>query len=122
MKKKKLKTNAKDFEIRQPKEALKKQDSFYAWDGETLILNVLGKPASKRDIIGKVLGSELKISVREIPDEGKATDYMVRFLAREFSVSIKDIEVVFGRFSIHKQLRIKGPRILPPEIPFESRH
>ena len=122
MKKKQPKVKDKVVDVKQLKKAIKKTASFYAWEGETLILNVLGKPAAKQDAIGKVLGSELKISVKEIPDEGKATDYMVRFLAREFGISIKDIEVAFGRFSIHKQLRIKGPRILPPEIPFESRH
>ena len=28
-------------------------DSFCAWDGETLVLNILGKPGSNRDAIGK---------------------------------------------------------------------
>ena len=31
-------------------------DSFCAWDGETLVLNILGKPGSNRDAIGKVKG------------------------------------------------------------------
>jgi uncharacterized protein (TIGR00251 family) len=116
MKKKKLKANVKGIEVLKTKKGIKNQDSFYVWDGETLILNVLGTPSSKRDAIGKVYGSQLKISVKEAPDGGKATDHMVRFLSREFGVSIKDIEVVFGRFSIHKQLRINNPQVLPPEI------
>ena len=38
---------------------------------------------------------------------------MVRFLAPHFGVTVADIEVVFGRMSVHKQLRIKAPKKLP---------
>jgi uncharacterized protein (TIGR00251 family) len=91
----------------------KKMSSFCAWDGDTLILNVLGTPDAKQDVIGKVKGNQLKISVTEAPRAGKATDHMVRFLAKEFDVSTADIVVVFGRMNINKQLRIKAPKKLP---------
>lgn len=94
----------------------KRMKSFYAWDGDILVLNVLGTPSAKRDIIGKPKGNQLKISVTAEPVAGKATDYMVRFLAKEFGVNIKDIEVVFGRMNINKQLRIKAPKVLPRSI------
>jgi len=41
---------------------------------------------------------------------------MVRFLAKEFGVTIADIEVVFGRFNVNKQIRVKSPKSLPPII------
>jgi uncharacterized protein len=91
-------------------------NSFCAWDGDTLVLNVLGKPSSKRDAIGKAKGNQLKISVTASPEDGKATDHMVRFLSKEFGVTIKDIEVVFGQFNVNKQLRIKTPKKLPAVI------
>jgi len=91
-------------------------NSFCAWDGDTLVLNVLGKPSSKRDAIGKAKGHQLKISVTASPEGGKATDHMVRFLSKEFGVTIKDIEVVFGQFNVNKQLRIKSPKKLPAVI------
>ncbi|KIM12006.1 MAG: hypothetical protein KU37_03960 [Sulfuricurvum sp. PC08-66] len=89
---------------------------YYEWGGDTLILNVLGTPLSKRDAIGKPKGNQLKISVKAQPEDGKATDYMVRFLAGEFGVSTKAIEVVYGRTSIHKQLRIHAPQKLPSPL------
>lgn len=88
-------------------------EHFFAWDGDVLVLNVLGKPAAVKDAIGKPKGSQLKISVTAAPRDGRATDHMVRFLAPLFGVAVADIEVVFGRESIHKQLRIKAPRKLP---------
>lgn len=41
---------------------------------------------------------------------------MVRFLADEFGVAASDIEVVFGRMNVNKQLRIKSPKRLPSTI------
>ena len=44
---------------------------------------------------------------------GKATDHMLRFLAPLFGVTVADIEVVFGRENVNKQLRIRAPKKLP---------
>lgn len=90
--------------------------SFCAWDGETLVLNVLGTPGANRDAIGKPQGQQLRISVTEAPVAGRATDHMVRFLAKEFGVSAADITVVFGRFNVNKQLRIRAPGRLPAVV------
>lgn len=89
-----------------------KQPFFY-WDGETLVLNILGKPSAKLDAIGKPKGHQLKVSVTAAPRAGRATDHMVRFLADAFGVAVGDIEVVFGRMNVNKQLRIKSPKRLP---------
>lgn len=88
-------------------------DSFFAWDGDVLIVNILGKPSAGRDAIGKPKGTQLKVSVTAAPQAGKATDHMLRFLAPLFGVAVADIEVVFGQENIHKQLRIRAPKKLP---------
>ena len=88
-------------------------DSFFAWEGDVLIVNILGKPAASKDAIGKPKGTQLKVSVTAAPKDGKATDHMVHFLAPLFGVAVGDITVVFGRESVHKQLRIKAPKKLP---------
>ena len=91
-------------------------NSFCAWDGETLVLNILGQPSAKQDAIDKVKGKQLNVSVTAAPVAGRATDHMVRFLAKAFGVATNDIEVVFGRFNVNKQLRIKSPKNLPSVI------
>jgi hypothetical protein len=88
-------------------------DSFYAWDGDVLVVNILGKPSASKDAIGKPFGKQLKVSVTAAPVAGRATDHMLRFLAPHFGVSASDIEVVFGRMNVNKQLRIKAPTKLP---------
>jgi uncharacterized protein (TIGR00251 family) len=87
--------------------------SFFWWEGDTLVVNILGKPSATCDVIGKVKGTQLKVSVTAAPRAGRATDHMVRFLAGEFGVPSSAIEVVFGRMNINKQLRIKAPQKLP---------
>ncbi len=89
---------------------------FYTWDGDVLVLNILGTPNAKKDAIGKVKGHQLCVSVKAVPRAGKATDYMVRFLAEEFGIPVSDIQVVSGRMNVNKVLRIKAPKVLPGVI------
>ncbi|MDD4854543.1 MAG: DUF167 domain-containing protein [Sulfuricurvum sp.] len=91
-------------------------NTFYQWEGAILVLNILGTPSAKRNAIGKAKGNQLKVSVTTAPVAGKATDHMVHFLAKEFGVSPSDIEVVYGRMNVNKQLRIKAPKKLPSMI------
>ncbi len=88
-------------------------DSFFTWDGDVLVVNILGKPSAAKDAIGKPKGTQLKISVTAKPLNGKATDHMVRFLAPLFGVNVSAIEVVFGQENVDKQLRITAPTKLP---------
>lgn len=68
---------------------------------------------AKQDATGKVKGNQLKISVTAAPRAGRATDHMLRFLAKEFDVASPDTVAVFGRMNVNKQLRIKAPKKLP---------
>ena len=96
-----------------PKSPTDETPSFFWWEDDTLVINILGKPGAGRDAIGKPKGAQLKVSVTAAPHLGRATDHMVRFLAGEFGVSPAAIEVVFGRFNVNKQLRIKAPTKFP---------
>ncbi len=91
--------------------------SFFSWDGDTLVLNILGHPAAKRDRIGKPRGRQLNVFVTAAPRAGHATDHMVKFLATEFGVKASAIKVVSGRKNVNKQLRIHAPSHLPAGIP-----
>lgn len=90
--------------------------AFYSWEGDTLVLSILGTPGASKDAIGKVRGNQLKVSVTEAPRAGRATDHMVRFLAGEFGVAPSAIVVVAGRMNVNKRLRIKAPTRLPAGI------
>ncbi len=87
--------------------------AFFHWDGDVLVVNILGTPSAKRDKIGKPKGNQLKVSVTAKAVAGKATDHMVKFLAKEFGVKVNDIEVVFGRMNVNKKMRISHPGKFP---------
>ena len=76
-----------------------------------------GQAQCRQDAIGKPRGTQLKAA----PLAGKATDHMVRFLAPLFGVAVADIEVVFGRENVNKQLRIRAPKKLPAVFCRQSR-
>jgi len=88
-------------------------ENFFYWDGDVLVVNILGRPAASKDAVGKPKGSQLKVSVTAKPEHGRATDQMLRFLAPHFGVRERDIELVFGRESVHKQIRIRQPSKWP---------
>jgi uncharacterized protein len=100
----------------QPRSRDGRDPLFFWWEGNTLVINTLGRPGARSDAIGKPKGCQLKVSVTAPPEAGRATDHMVRFLAGEFGVSASAITVVFGRMNINKQLRIEAPRKLPAVI------
>ena len=88
-------------------------DIFFVWDGDVLVVNILGSPNAVRDAIGTPKGNQLRVSVTARPVRGLATEHMLRFLAPHFGVTPDAIEVVFGRLNVNKQLRIKSPTRLP---------
>jgi uncharacterized protein (TIGR00251 family) len=88
-------------------------DAFFVWDGDVLVVNILGRPNADRDEIGTPKGNQLRVSVTARPVGGRATDHLLGFLAPRFGVTADRIEVVFGRMQLSKQLRIKAPTRLP---------
>lgn len=90
--------------------------AFYRWEEDTLILNILGRPNSKRDAIGKVIGHQLEVFAAALPRRGGATAHMVQFLSGVCAVPSSAITVVFGEKNVNKQLRIKAPKHLPAPI------
>lgn len=64
-------------------------------------------PIILKSTLNSQAGMYKKLPVRRVPD------HMVKFLSKEFGVAPSDIEVVFGRMNVTKQLRIKNPRKLP---------
>ncbi len=83
------------------------------FEGEDVILHVLGTPGAKQDKILSIRGAELKIAVKAAAEAGKATQYMQKFLAKSFGVSKKEVELLRGLTSIHKQFKIHKPKKIP---------
>lgn len=91
-------------------------ESFYSWDNDILNLSILVTAGARTNQWGKVKGNQIKISIITAPENGKATAFLINFLASTFKVSKNSIELMAGEFISHKQFRIYQPKQLPPFI------
>lgn len=71
----------------------------------TLNLKVIPK-SSKNEIIGFLEDGTMRVKIHAVPEKGKANLEICEFLAQLFGVGKRNVEVVRGETSAHKQIRI----------------
>ncbi len=74
--------------------------------------------SSKSEIIGERDGA-LKVKLHSTPIKGSANEELIRLLAKVFGVSKSDIEIISGKNSKTKQLKIlnaDGKNLLTVEL------
>lgn len=86
---------------------------FYKWVNHTLILDVLVIPNSKSDEIVGPFESSIKIKITAPAKEGKANDYLVSLLSKQFKVPKSHIKLAKGAQNKYKKFHIQSPKILP---------
>jgi uncharacterized protein (TIGR00251 family) len=72
----------------------------------TLAVKVVPR-AHSNQIVG-LEGDAIKVRLTAPPVEGKANDALIEFLAGAFGVRRAQIEIVTGRTSRHKVVRVRG--------------
>lgn len=75
---------------------------------EGLILKIKVEPRSSRAGIAGPYGDALKVKLTSPPVEGKANEELIEILAKEFRIRKKDIEIISGRTSKNKVVRLSG--------------
>ncbi|HVF67145.1 MAG TPA: DUF167 domain-containing protein [Pyrinomonadaceae bacterium] len=65
--------------------------------------------ASKSALAGEHAGA-LKVRVAAPPVEGAANEELARLLAKAFGVAARDVEVLSGRASKSKRVRVRGAK------------
>jgi uncharacterized protein len=88
----------------------------FSYRGADLLLQLYVQPKASRDQIVGLHGDAIKIAITAPPVEGKANAHIQKLLATLFAVSRSQIELVKGDLSRHKQVLIKAPFQLPPEL------
>lgn len=74
-----------------------------------IVISVKVIPNAKRNEIVGWENEELKIRIKAVPEDGKANEELIRFLAKTLKISKSQIEIVRGHTSRHKQLAIQNP-------------
>lgn len=89
---------------------------FFQWQDDDLIIACHLQPkASKTEVVG-LHGDALKVRIKAAPVEGKANAELIRFLAKEFAVSKRDVVLISGELSRQKRIRISAPKVIPDYI------
>ena len=78
-----------------------------------LVLTLHVQPGAKRTEVAGVHGDALKLRLAAPPVEGKANAELLRFLADEFGVPVRQATLVRGQASRAKWVRIERPRLRP---------
>jgi uncharacterized protein len=78
----------------------------------SLLITVKANPGcGKTEIREKLEDGTLKINIAAPADKGKANAELIKFLAKEFKVPKNSIEIVSGRTSRDKLVKISGQRV-----------
>ena len=88
-------------------------EHWYSWSGDDLIIRAHIQSRAKRDAPGTIHNNRLKIQIKAPPVAGKANSYLTGFLADEFRLPRSEIEILRGRLTNKKLIRIRKPGNLP---------
>ncbi len=75
---------------------------------EELVINIKVTPRSSRAGIAGPYGGGLKVRLSSSPVKGKANKELIEVLAREFGIRKKDVEIISGKKSKNKMVRLHG--------------
>jgi uncharacterized protein len=89
---------------------------YYRWEQHDLVLDVRVQPQAKRDEIEGTYGKRLKIRISAPPIDGRANTQLVKYLAKLFKVRTSKVEIVTGKTSRDKRIKIRAPQNLPDMI------
>jgi len=81
-----------------------------------LLLRLYVQPRASRDELCGQHGNRLKIRITAPPADGKANQYLCKYLAKLFHVPLSRVSLLRGSSSRSKQFQIEKPQQLPCEI------
>ncbi len=92
------------------------QNTFFSWKNNILLLHVVIQPRASKDEIVGLHADRLKIRLKAPPVDGRANEYLIRYLAGLFGLAKKNIQVTKGQTNRLKTLRIESLTDLPPTL------
>jgi uncharacterized protein (TIGR00251 family) len=91
------------------------ETTHFRWEGEALLLELQGRPGARRDAFGRVMAGRLQVQIAAVPEDGKATARLIKFLAEAFDVPRAAVTLRYGLASPKKGVSVMSPRRLPPD-------
>ncbi len=73
-----------------------------------LVLNIKVEPRSSRSGVTGSYGNALKVKLTSPPVEGRANKELIEVLAKEFGINKRDVEIISGKNSRNKIVRLNS--------------
>ncbi|HEY5717314.1 MAG TPA: DUF167 family protein [Motiliproteus sp.] len=90
--------------------------AYWHWLGDDLVLHCHLQPKASRDEFAGQHGDSLKIRITAPPIEGRANAHLIGFLAKQFGVAKRDVEILRGELGRQKRVLIQRPFTLPAAL------
>ena len=82
--------------------------TFLREQADGILVSIKLQPRASKNLIGQVMGDELRVHVTAPPVDAAANDALVRLLAETLDCPRNQIQLVRGHTSRHKTLKIYG--------------
>ena len=86
---------------------------YFKWEQDKLHLFLRVQPKSSKDGFAEVLDDRIKLRLTAPPVDGKANQYLIKYLAKLFKVPKNQIEIKRGETGRNKHIIVQSPRNLP---------
>ncbi len=74
----------------------------------TMTITIKVEPRSSRSGVAGPYGNGLKVKLTSPPVEGRANRELIEVLAKTYGIAKKDVEIISGRNSKNKVVRLTG--------------
>ncbi|MEM7017379.1 MAG: DUF167 family protein [Pseudomonadota bacterium] len=80
------------------------------------MLDLIVHPKARRNAVVGIYNERLKLQITAAPTDGKANSHLCRWLAKQYGVSQKCVEILNGHHGRQKRVVINPPTKLPDNI------
>ncbi len=82
---------------------------WFYWRDDSLFIHVYLQPRASADQIVGIHADCLKIRLTAPPLEGRANKQLIKFLAQQFNVTLKQVTIIQGEQNRKKWVKIEPP-------------
>ncbi len=86
-------------------------------DREGLVVDIKVEPRSSRSGVVGPYGDGLKVRLTSPPVEGRANEELIGILAKKFRIRKQDVEIISGKKSKNKIVRLRGVTSIENIVP-----
>jgi uncharacterized protein (TIGR00251 family) len=83
------------------------------YDGQDIILRCRVQPRASRDEFAGFMDGAVRIRITAPPVDGKANTHLLKFLAGQFGVPKRQVQLLQGETGRQKRIRIQAPVRIP---------